>query len=177
MHISVRVGCWEQHFVVGFDPSDEARLEEAGLTDGVSFIFDDDTIMIAADQDGVTLVDIREKEDGGEVYVEYSREFDFKGDPVEMGMVRFQMTELEGDLEEGSLMIHLPHPHKLPWFCSAGGHGRTDTQEICIREFEQRMISAVADGERRIHVPDHVKRHIPNNVWRDVVERARETIR
>lgn len=165
--IMVRVGCWESHLVVDFLPEDEPTLAEAGLTEGVDVIFEDDVLLLCPNTSGSNLTPIRKNNRS----TSYVREFDLGVTPTSLGLARFCITEMEAVVEDGSLTIELPPPHRLPWFNIT--KDCPNRQDICIREFRNRMRSAVQAGETRLNVPGHIRRYIPRDIWIKTIEQAR----
>ncbi len=168
--IVVRIGCWEDQLVVAFLPEDEPTLAEAGLVDGVEFLFEDGTLLLTPLRDGVTLVPVR----ANSANAAYQREFNLTFGSTEIDVARFCIHETEAVIEDGSLTIELPPPHELPWFLVTGKMGALpNLREICIREFERRMQSAIQAGEVRLYIPYRIKQYIPYETWSAAVSQAR----
>lgn len=170
--IVVRVGYWEDHLVVDFLPEDEPLLAEAGLTEGVEVVFEDNALWIGpgANGKGVYPSDIRQSGDNNTLF---QREFDLYLEDSR-SIARFCMHEIEAVIEEGLMTIELALPHLLPWFSLSGrASSRPDLKQICIREFARRMHSAVQAGEIRIFVPTVIRQFIPAELWASIMRKAR----
>ncbi len=159
--VRVQVSYWEGHLAISFKPEDVSILREAGLLDGVSYVYDDDTILVAPEIDGAIPSTIRNSASGE---WEYASTINFKS-YSEIGiMVRFPITEMEAVIDGNTMTISLDPPHWLPWYFP-NSQGCTNREEIACREFKTRIASAHKAREGWLPPPERIRSLIPRAYW------------
>ena len=168
--ITAQVSYWEGHLAISFRPEDACILREAGLLDGVNYVFDDDTILIAPEIDGAIPSAIRNSATGG---WEDASTINFKNGEI-CSMVRFPITEMEAVIDVNMMTISLDPPHWMPWYFP-NSQGCTNRGEIACREFKMRIASAHKAREGWLPPPERIRRLIPRGYWSSELKSLQST--
>lgn len=165
--IIVYISHWEGDLSLASAPEDEAMFKSIGP---LSLLIQGRTVLFVPDEEGNSPHKIPRLRNGG-----LGLEYTWAVCPRPSARWRRHPVELEVD-DAGDMSLEIPADHLLPWPKIQGSDVGVDRQEVAIREFRLRVLSAHAEGgeealkELLRRVPESFKYHIPGQAWAEVIQ-------